>query len=140
MKKLEDIDKKQIFEVPEGYFDKLPLRIQERVSKPQSSFSWMRSASFRFAVPVLAVLAVAFIWFNPLSKTTIEEELESINETELLAFIQDSEFNSEELEAAFLLDEEDVDALEENVLGTFDSSEELIDNLLEDYTIETENF
>ena len=140
MKKLEDIEKKQIFEVPDGYFEKLPLRIQERVSKKSTSFRWLRSSAFRIAMPVAAALVVAVVWFNPFNKPTIEQELASIDETELLAFLQDSDFQSEELEAAFLLSEDDVNALEENVLGTFDSSEEMINTLLEDYTIETENF
>ena len=140
MKKLEEIGKKQIYEVPEGYFDKLPLRIQERVAKNPPGFSWLGSPALRLSVPVLAIIMVAFLWYNPFSKINVEEELESIDETELMAFLQDSDFNSEELEAAFLLNSEDVDALEENVISTFDSSEDLINDLLEDYTIETENF
>ena len=32
MKKLEDIPKKEIFDVPDGYFEKLPGKIQARIS------------------------------------------------------------------------------------------------------------
>ena len=51
MKKLEDIPKQNIFEVPDGYFDKLPSVIQARIAKPEPKF-WQLPA-FRYAMPLL---------------------------------------------------------------------------------------
>jgi hypothetical protein len=55
MKKLEDISKKNIFEVPDGYFEKLPGIIQARVAKPEST-PWF-VPTLKFALPIVAVLA-----------------------------------------------------------------------------------
>ena len=47
MKKLEDIPKKQNFEVPEGYFEKLPGIIQSRVTQQHKEKSWGFDAPLR---------------------------------------------------------------------------------------------
>ena len=139
MKKLEDIAKKQIFEVPEGYFDQLPLRIQQRLSKPEKRLAWFQMPVFRYAIPVVLILAVGLFWINQ-SGASIEEQLSAIDDAELVAYLEDSDLNSEELEAAFQLDEQDILELENKMLNSLESSEEALQELIEDYTIESENF
>ena len=56
--KLEDIKKKNIYTVPDKYFDQLPTRIQSRVNeqKPVSWLSWDWRLSYKLAVPAIAVI------------------------------------------------------------------------------------
>ena len=72
MKKLEDIPKKNVFEVPDGYFDRLPGIIQARVSQEKPSFVWYSwPVALRYALPVLLMMAVGIFWYtsNPYSGT-----------------------------------------------------------------------
>jgi len=57
MKKLDEIPKKNIFEVPDDYFDRLPMKIQARLEKPaqtQSGSVW--NVAFRYALPSLVAV------------------------------------------------------------------------------------
>ena len=56
--KLDEIKKKNIYTVPDKYFDQLPTRIQSRVNEklPVSKWSWNQSLIYKVAAPVLAVV------------------------------------------------------------------------------------
>lgn len=139
MKKLNDIDKKQVFEVPEGYFDQLPLRIQKRLETPQRTVAWFQLPVMRYAVPVVVLMVAGLFWIYSGNKS-IEEQLSAIDDSELVAYLQESDLNSEELEEAFQLDEQDVLELQTTMFNTLESSEEVLEELIDDYTIEAENF
>ena len=66
VKKLEDIPKKNIYEVPEGYFDKLPGIIQSRVAKEETIRKPFFVHSLRYAIPamVVAIVALAVLFFR----------------------------------------------------------------------------
>ncbi len=57
---LDDIPKKALFSVPEGYFDELPQRVQTRVAKPSPAFTiswnWQRTLASLASVGLVAVL------------------------------------------------------------------------------------
>jgi hypothetical protein len=140
MKKLDQIEKKQIFTVPDGYFDQLPLAIQERVAQKRS-ISWFSIPVLRLALPVVALLVVGIVWFKPFSSSpSIEEELSMLNESDLIAYLNESDLTSEELENTFNLSSEEIDNLEQEVFQSLQSNEGLLENLIDEYTIETENF
>jgi hypothetical protein len=63
MKNLENIPKKNIYEVPEGYFDKLPGIIQARIAAetPETKKSPFFLYSIRFALPALLIGAISYI-------------------------------------------------------------------------------
>ncbi|MFD2247231.1 hypothetical protein [Pontibacter ruber] len=57
--RLEDIPKRNIYEVPEGYFDSLPMRVMDRVAAPESAAAaWYTSfwRPLRLAMAPLALL------------------------------------------------------------------------------------
>lgn len=118
MKKLEDIPKKQIFEVPEGYFEKLPGIIQSRVVKPQLERSWWFTYrySLRFALPAVILLAAGIFWFNS-SQTDLNAEniLASIQTEDLITYLDEADLTTEELLEHVELDAEDVSTIEESV-------------------------
>ena len=118
MKKLEDIPKKQIFEVPEGYFEKLPGIIQSRVAKPQPEERWWFTYrySLRFALPAVILLAAGIFWFNN-SQTDVNAEniLASIQTEDLITYLNEGDLTTEELLEHVELDAEDVSTIEESV-------------------------
>jgi hypothetical protein len=137
MKKLEDIPKKNIFEVPEGYFDRLPGVIQARVAKPEVT-PWYWSPVVKFALP-LVLVAVGLFWFVNRSNQSIEQQLAGIQTEQLIAYLEDSDLNVEELTESVTWSDSDLEELEEKVYSSFDIADEELDLLMQEF-IETENF
>jgi hypothetical protein len=98
MKKLEDIPKANIFKVPDGYFDMLPSIIQARVAKKETHWQPVFKYSLRYALPMLAV-AVGIFWFTRSGNepSSSEQMLASINSTDLIEYIQESEMSTDDL-------------------------------------------
>ncbi|HEY9007175.1 hypothetical protein [Ohtaekwangia sp.] len=115
--KLEDLPKKEIFTVPDGYFDKLPGIIQARVAKGQSARPAMRY-TLQYAIPVVALIAVGIFWIITISTpTTPEEMLAEIHTTDLVAYLDDADISTDELIDHTVLDEQDAAAIESAVYG-----------------------
>jgi hypothetical protein len=112
MKKLDDIPKENIFEVPDGYFDRLPMKIQARIesAKPAQAVAYWRLA-LRVAVPALVIVFAAAYFLNPKTKSDTEEILASITSENLVAYLDESEVTETEILEALALDEIDADSL-----------------------------
>lgn len=136
MKKLEDISKKNIFEVPEGYFEKLPGMIQARVASPQPR-SFVVPV-LKFAGPALAVLVAGIVWFS--QPSTLTEELDGIQTEQLIAYLADSDLQTDDLVEAVTWSEDDLMDLEETVFSSFEGMSEDVDILLEEYDVQSEKF
>jgi hypothetical protein len=119
MKKLEDIPKKQVFDVPEGYFEKLTSTIQARVAEKESRRAMTLlslPAALRYALPALVLVAVGIFWFqNNASQTDAESILASVSTEDLVAYLNDSEISTDELMNAAEFDEDDLDDIESEV-------------------------
>ena len=132
MKRLEDIPRKNIFEVPDGYFDRLPNAIQERIAEQKvSRWSFVFSNSWKFALPaVAAVVVVFFVWFkNDPSIVKPEEMLASISSEELVAYLHGSDISLEELLELSGLEEVHPDSLHLHVISNFTESEMEVNEL-----------
>jgi hypothetical protein len=111
MKKLDEIPKKNIFEVPDGYFDRLPMKIQARLEAPtqtQSVQVW--SLAFRYALPSV-VTVFALIYFLRPKSYEPEELLAGIASEHLIAYLSDSDINESELLEAANFNDADADSL-----------------------------
>jgi len=118
MKKLEDIPKKQVFEVPEGYFEKLPGIVQSRVAKPGEERRWwfVYRYSLRIALPAMILLAFGIFWYNqPQADKSAEGILASIQTEDLVAYLSEADLTTEELLEDVQLNDEDVIHIEESV-------------------------
>jgi hypothetical protein len=134
MKKLEDIPKKNIFEVPEGYFDQLPGVIQSRVAtKSSSRLSW--TVSLRYALPVVIIVAVGILWFSNkgISQGTIETQLETIQDDQLTIYLNDPDLASEDLAETTTWGEDDLVELEDHVYSTLEVSSKELENALNEF-------
>jgi len=130
MKRLDEIPKKTLFEAPEGYFEKLPSRIQARISKPEPAVTWGK-LTIRYALPALLVGAVSALLLLNQPNLSPEEVLASIESEQLVAYLEDTELNTDDLLDAVTLEADELDMLELDALGDFvlDESvrEEMID-------------
>lgn len=133
MKKLEDIPKTNPFEAPEGYFEKLPTIIQSRVLKPSQRFNAATRFVLQFAVPVVVMMVIAgLFWINrPDAHVSAESMLASIQTEDLVAYLKDSDFTTEELLNAVELDVDDANQIEEAVYE-FQLDDSDLENILND--------
>ena len=118
MKKLDDIPKKQNFEVPEGYFEKLPGIIQSRVTHQNKERSWVFDLRFalRFAVPVVILLAVGIFWYSRSHmEKSVENILASVQTEDLITYLSESDFTTDELLEEVQLNSQDAIDIEESV-------------------------
>ena len=118
MKKLDDIPKKQNFEVPEGYFEKLPGIIQSRVTQQTKERSWVFDFPFalRFAVPAVILLAVGIFWYSRSHmEKSVENILASVQTEDLITYLSESDFTTEELLEDAQLNSQDAIDIEESV-------------------------
>jgi hypothetical protein len=138
MKKLEDIPKKNIFEVPEGYFEKLPGIIQSRVATPEAT-PWF-APTWKFALPVLALVAVGIFWFSSQSGVSLEQQLADIQTEQLIAYLDDGDLTMDDLAETVTWSETDLDELEEKVFSSIEVSGDELDILLEEFNVEPEDF
>jgi len=127
MKKLDEIPKKNIFEVPEGYFDRLPMKIQARVETGRETFSiplW--HIAVRYALPIIVVGFSLFYFFKPESNN-VEDLLTSISNEHLMAFLDESDISENDLLEMANFNDSDADSLSQhlndNLLGDFDVNE-----------------
>ena len=122
MKKLEDVPKNEIFDVPEGYFEDLPGRIQQRIAGKQTEVRPVFTFALRYALPAVVLLIIGIFWFNnSLEEKSAETILASVQTEDLVAFLNDDDFTEELLEDASL-DNQDAIEIEDAVYGFGDDS------------------
>jgi len=129
MKKLDDIEKKNIYSTPEGYFDELPGIIQSRV--PQKSekqpVAWV-SLGLKYAVAAAIVLLIAYfgVFRNPASiETDYNSLLAEVSTVELIAYIETTDLTTDEI-----LDYIDLDESAFNEI--FEYEQEILDGITDD--------
>lgn len=93
--KLSDIPKHNMYQVPEGYFDRLPMRVMERTATadaPQGFFSTMLWKNLRVAIaPLILLLVFAGIFFMNTSRQQepqfVSYGVADIPETEIMDYL-----------------------------------------------------
>ena len=102
MKKLEDIAKKTIFEVPEGYFDKLPGVIQSRIAEKnpvRENISYF-ALSLRYALPAILLIAASiFVYQNYYNSQPADAAsmLATVDSQDLVDYLDDGEVSIEDI-------------------------------------------
>ena len=135
MKKLEDIPKKDVFKVPEGYFENLQTIIQSRVagSNKEKEFFPGFSLALRYALPVVVLGVIGYFWLGPKAEQKSAESILATIETEdLVAYLNETDLTTEELLESVQLDASDVDELEGEIYGedlTDQNFEEILDEI-----------
>ncbi len=134
VEKLDQIPKNNPFEVPDGYFDRLPGVIQSRLAKPERSpVTW--TMALRYAVPVVVIAVAATIWYStrPATPVDINTELASIQPDQLAVYLTDHDITTEELVESVSWDANDLEDLEHSVYKGYDMNHNQVQDLLDEY-------
>lgn len=90
--RLDDIKRETPFNVPDGYFDKLPQQIQARipaepVRKPVMGWSWQRSVGLVSAMALILVL----VWVTvPERQGSLgQEPLSGVSNASIISYLED---------------------------------------------------
>jgi hypothetical protein len=140
MKKLDDIPKKNVFEVPEGYFDRLPGIIQSRVTTENAAPSWISSWgwSLRYAVPALVLIVAGLFWL-PIRGTkspNIANELALIEPQQLGLYLEEHGLSTEDLMETTTWDAGDLQDLENAVYSQYPIEDKEIKKIEDEYNVE----
>lgn len=141
--KLEDIKKKNIYTVPDKYFDQLPTRIQSRVNEKNPvlrlSLDWRMV--FKVAVPALTVVFFVFYFSigNQNSAQSADELLAELETEDIIAYLQTTDITTDEIIEELDLSDIELDFYEEGpIMQDMDMNDAEIDALLEEYGIDPE--
>ena len=119
MKKLDDIPKKHPFSVPDGYFDKMAMAIQNRVAKPVGKpVLW--SIGVRYALPAMLILIAIVIYFKPEPQRSAEELLASVSTDALVEYLETSDLTTDELLEVIDVDDALADDIQQEVFSESD--------------------
>lgn len=132
MKRLDEIPKKSLFEAPEGYFEKLPGRIQARISMPEPEVAWGK-LTLRYAVPLVMLAAAAIFVVTNRPTLSPEEVIASMDSEQLVAYLEDVELNTDDLLDAITLEPAEVESIEMDALGDFVMDERSTEAWMEEY-------
>ncbi|MEQ8904065.1 hypothetical protein [Ekhidna sp.] len=135
--KLDDIDKKEQFKVPDGYFEDLPMRIQKRI-QVETPVSRSKRTAWSLAMAVSLLFIIAYVFIIPDGDPTAEELLAEVSQDELIAYLDVVELDEYELASAFEGDDEIFDFEDTNVLDGIDMDDQAIDDVLLEYDLEYE--
>ena len=130
--KLENIKKKNIYTVPDNYFEQLPMRIQVRVNekKPVLGLSLSWGLALKVAFPAIAVVLIVFYFgiYSNNSQLSPDEILAQVSTEDLIAYIQTTDITTDEI-----IEEIDLTGIE------FEFSEAEQDPIMQDMELNQEN-
>lgn len=132
MGKLDDIPRKQIFSVPEDYFDELPSRIQSRIAATpvDKAVPPVFRYTLQYALPLILIAAIAFFYIG--HEPDAGSILATVATEDLLYYLEDSPLTTEDLLESVDFSRGDLEAIENEVydLELGDLDDEQIDEEL----------
>lgn len=134
MRKLEDIPKKSVFKVPEGYFDQLPTAIQTRMAREGHRAPASRAIGFslKYALPVVALLVAGIFWFRP--GPPLEEQFDDIDTEQIYLYLDNSEhIDLDENHETMDWSKSELEELEQTIYSNMEYS---TDDILEDIDLD----
>jgi hypothetical protein len=125
MKKLEDIPKKEIFQVPDGYFEALPGILQSRIANKKSaqetSFFIRYRMALGYSLSVVFILIASIFWYTRTAQSTDAESiLAAVNTEALISYLEESDVTMEDLLQNIEFTGNDLEDIENEVYFPFD--------------------
>lgn len=135
--KLEDIPKKPIFNIPDGYFEQLPGKIQSRISEgKREETSLVYQYKLQYVIPVLFLLAVGALWFTrPQPGIDAESLLASVETEDLVAYLNESDLTTEDVLEEVDFSSNDVQDIEMEVYQ-LQLEDEVFDDVIDEIDVE----
>lgn len=137
--KLEDINKKNIHQVPDKYFDELPLKIQSRIQQESVSKTWVFTYGLRYALPALLLLIVSiYLITQPKVNESPEQLLAEVSTEELISYLEASDITTEEIMESIEISEFEFEfkTSDTDLIDDLDFSDEELDALINDFETE----
>lgn len=100
MKNLDNIPEKEIFKVPDGYFDTLPSRIQARIVNDGrlKKQSFVFAYKLQYIIPTILLLGIGVYWHTGMQNgSNAESILASVKTEELIAYLHETELTTEDV-------------------------------------------
>ncbi len=140
--KLEDINKDNIFKVPDQYFEKFPERLKDRISGNSERgegklISLSTVAKMAIAASILLLMTFGIFLIDFKSKST-DQLLAGVPTESLILYLEESEFSTEELIETIdmeLITQEN-DLFDSHILTDEEINEKLIEEIMIDYELE----
>ncbi len=144
--KLEKINKKNIYTVPDQYFDELPQRIQKRISNKKHHWNWHGSLVpvLKYALPAISIiLVVLYLGFfrNNNFSTDPETLLAQVNTEDIIAYLENSDISTDDIIDEYQINGNTLDLMQDNVLPQQDLQldEEDMQIILQEYNLEIDS-
>jgi hypothetical protein len=140
--KLEDINKDNIFKVPDNYFENFPERLRKRIEETEQQkrvpVIRLRSIINMAAAAVILIFAIYGITKINYNSASVDEILSEISSEELVNYLVESDMSTDEFLES--LDMSVIASMEDPITDEFMPSdpldEETIDELLDEFEIE----
>ena len=136
--KLDDIEKKKVFDVPEGYFEDLPMKIQKRIESESTSKMAIAWPKWSVALAASLTLIAVFLFVIPSNDVNAEDLLASVTQEELIAYLDEIELEEFEIITALGDNPTVFDFEETEGLDDIDLEDQSIDDMLLEYDLEEE--
>ncbi len=111
-----NLPKRNLFTVPEGYFDRLEEEIRQRTSTPAQKTVWVEPAVFKFAGVAALIAFAAYLFLPEPPPSSPEDLLTSVTTEHLEAYLAENSSPEAEdiLLPGSLNDESEIDIYFEN--------------------------
>lgn len=136
--KVEDLERKDIFTAPEGYFDKLPGRIQERIALQEREaerpvYRLVPKKVFYIAASVAVFLIATILILREPEETTPENVLAEVSTEAMIEYLEMSDMSVTEITFAEEEQQQILDNQWENMIIPEDDANEITTEELEEY-------
>lgn len=144
---IESLERKNIYQVPDEYFDQLPLKIQSRIDRHPKhvastlfDFKLIHKLVWGFTAAAMIVLVVGWFYYSPSSQTIDAEHLiADIRTEDLIEYLLIENISDEDILASlstdFLLNEAESMQLE---IFDVDASEDDLESIYSELDLSTE--
>ncbi len=147
--KLDDSHKKNIYKVPDGYFDELPGKIQKQIEAEKTKSllpEWNWSFALKIAAPIMAAVLLVFIFVIKRPNTSqqplsYEDILDEVSVEGMISYLEMTDVTSDEIMENINLAEIEgtFDEFNEEILFEDEVDEAMLDALFQEYNIDLDD-
>ena len=138
-KKLDDIKKKPQFEVPDGYFEDLPMRIQQRIEGEKPVQRTAMLPSWALAMAAAMVVVIGFVFFSSNNQNNVDQLLADVSEDDLVAYIEALDLDTYDLAATFPEATNELEFEDLEMMDGLELDDQPIDEILLEYNVELDD-
>jgi hypothetical protein len=133
--KLEEISRENVFKTPEGYFESLPLAIQNKMSaRTSDSGIHVWTLALKYALPMVIVMISFLLWINTPFHKSPEQLIAQVGEASIMEYLQLSDLTANDILLSIEKNQLNLHLEDENFLDHLQIEDRSMD-LFEEYGI-----